>query len=74
LTRTSPASDYETITISVVHDGTNVYLSQYGQNKTNASANMGVFDATISTGTLSLRFIPNVAVVTVKTFRNAFNT
>jgi len=71
LTRTTPANDYETITLSVIHDGTTVYLSQYGQNKTNASANMGTFDATIATGTLSLTFKPNVNVVTVKTIRNA---
>ena len=71
LKRTSPASDYETITLSVIHDGTTVYLSQYGQNKTNSSANMGLFDAAIATGTLSLTFKPNVAVVEVKTVRNA---
>jgi hypothetical protein len=70
LTRTSPANDYETITISVVHDGSTVYLSQYGQNKTNVSANMGTFDATIAAGTLSLKFTPNVNVVTVKTQRS----
>jgi hypothetical protein len=65
LVQISSGSSYELIELALIHDGTTVYLSQYGNIKTGAT--LGVFDATISTGTLSLLATPNNAVTTFKT-------
>jgi hypothetical protein len=51
-------STYGVIELNLVHDGSTVYLVQYGENKTNASANLGDFDATISGGNLNLTYTP----------------
>ena len=65
LVQISSGSAYELLELALIHDGTTVYLSQYGNIKTGAT--LGVFDATISTGTLSLLATPNNAVTTFKT-------
>ena len=65
LVQVSSGSAYELLELTLIHDGTTVYLSQYGNIKTGAT--LSVFDATISTGTLSLLATPNNAVTTFKT-------
>jgi hypothetical protein len=57
-------SAYHMLELSLIHDGTTVYLTQYGEVKTGSS--LGTFDATISTGTLSLLFTPANSVTTAK--------
>jgi len=61
-------SNYHVIELSVVHDGTTAYLSQYGEIVTNN--NLGSFDASISGGVLSLLFTPNYSVTVVKFIRS----
>ena len=65
LVQISSGSAYELLEMTLIHDGTTVYLSQYGNIKTGAT--LAVFDASISTGTLSLLATPNNAVTTFKT-------
>jgi hypothetical protein len=65
LVQIASGSSYELLEMTLIHDGTTVYLSQYGNIKTGAT--LGVFDATISTGTLVLLATPNNAVTTFKT-------
>ena len=57
-------SAYHMIELSLIHDGTTVYLAQYAEVKTGAS--LGTFDASITTGTLSVLFTPTNAVTVVK--------
>jgi len=64
LVQMTSGSAYHLIELSLIHDGTTVYLSQYGEVKTGAS--LGTFDASIATGTLSVLFTPTNAVTTVK--------
>ena len=52
------------IELSVIHDGTTVYLAQYGEVKSGAS--LGTFDASIATGTLSMFITPANAVTVIK--------
>lgn len=59
---------YGVIELNLVHDGTTVYLAQYGENKTNSSANLGVFDASISSGSLNLTYTPG-SVYTAQTLK-----
>lgn len=62
-------SEYHVIEISLLHDGTDVNLVQYGEIRTGAS--LGTFDASISTGTLNLLFTPTNATTTIKLTRTA---
>ena len=64
LVQISSGSAYELIELSLIHDGTNVYLSQYGNIKSGNT--LGVFDSTISTGVLSLLATPNNAITTFR--------
>ena len=64
LVQMTSGSAYHMIELSLIHDGTTVYLSQYGEVKSGAS--LGTFDASISTGTLSLLFTPTNAITTAK--------
>ena len=57
-------SAYHMLELSAIHDGTTVYLTQYADVRTGAS--LGTFDASITTGTLSLLFTPTNAATTVK--------
>lgn len=61
-------STYGVIELNLVHDGSTVYLVQYGENKSNASANLGVFDAAISGGNLNLTYTPG-SVYTAQTLK-----
>ena len=64
LVQMTSGSSYHMIELSLIHDGTTVYLSQYGEIKTGAS--LGTFDASIATGTLSILFTPTNASTVVK--------
>jgi hypothetical protein len=64
LIQMTSGSSYHLQEMSVIHDDTTVYMLQYGENKTGTS--LGSFDATISTGTLSLLFTPTNSSTTVK--------
>ena len=57
-------SAYHSIELFATHDGTTVYLSQYGEIKSGSS--LGTFDASIANGTFSLLFTAANAVTTVK--------
>lgn len=61
------STNYHTITLKAIHDGTTVYLVQYGEIFTNTS--LGSFDASISGGNLNLLFTPTNAVTAVKLSR-----
>ena len=62
-------TDYHMIELNVIHDGTNVYMAQYGEVFSNSS--LGYFDASIATGTLTLQFSPSTATATtVKLIRH----
>ena len=65
LVQITSGSSYELLELTLIHDGTTVYLSQYGNIKTGAT--LGVFDATISAGTLFVYATPNNAITTFKT-------
>jgi hypothetical protein len=64
----SSGTTYGVIELNLVHDGANVFLAQYGENKTNSSANLGVFDAAISSGSLNLTYTPG-SVYTAQTLK-----
>ncbi len=68
LVQMTSGSAYHMIELSVIHDGTTVYLSQYGEVKSGAS--LGTFDASIATGTLSMLITPVNAVTVVKSIAN----
>lgn len=57
-------TDYHTIQLSLIHDGTNVYLAQYGEIFDNVS--LGTFDATIASGNVNVQITPANAVTAVK--------
>lgn len=65
-------SNYHVIELRILHNGTTVYMIQYGEMYTNIS--LGVFDAQISGGFLSLLFTPTNSVTTVKLTRNTITT
>jgi len=60
-------SAYHVIELNLVHDGSTVYLTQYGENKTGAS--LGTFDSDINTGNVRLLCTPTNATTTVKLHR-----
>lgn len=60
-------TSYHVIELSVIHDGTTVWLAQYGEIYTGSS--LGSFDATITSGTLNLLFTATNAVTVVKLAR-----
>jgi hypothetical protein len=63
---------HHVIELRVLHDGTTVYMIQYGEMYTNDS--LGVFDAQITGGFLYLLFTPTNSVTTVKLTRNTITT
>ena len=65
------STSYHVIELSLVHNGTSVYLAQYGEVFTSAS--LGTFDASIVTGQLNLTFTGANAVTTVKLIRDVIN-
>jgi hypothetical protein len=68
LVQMTSGSAYHMIELSVIHDDTTVYLAQYGEVKSGAS--LGTFDASITTGTLSMFITPANAVTVVKAIAN----
>ena len=64
-------SSYHVIELSLVHNGTTVYLSQYGEIFSTSS--LGTFDATITGSTLSLFLTATNSVTTVKMIRDVIN-
>ena len=65
-------ANYHVIELRVLHDGTTVYMIQYGEMYTNIS--LGTFDAEITGGFLYLLFTPVNASTTVKLTRNTITT
>jgi phage-related tail fiber protein len=49
-------SKYHVVEFLLLHDGTNVYKTEYAQ--VTSVASLGTFDATITTGTLNVTFLP----------------
>ena len=61
---------YQAVEILLLHDGTNVFKTEYGE--ITSGAVLGTFDASISAGTLSLTFTATAATTkTVKVHRTA---
>ena len=55
------------IELNLIHDGTTVWLAQYGEVYTSSS--LGTFDANISGGNVQLLFTPTNSTTTVKLMR-----
>ena len=62
-------SKYHVIELRTVHDGTDVWLAQYGEIQTSGS--LGNFDCTINSGNLQLLFTPTYSITTLKIYRNS---
>ena len=60
-------TSYQTLEVLLLHDNTNVYITQYASLANNAA--VGTFAATITSGTLNLLFTGVSAVTTVKLAR-----
>jgi hypothetical protein len=67
----SSGSSYQSSDILVVHNGTTAYLSQYGL--VNTSSDLGSFDCSLSSGTVSLLLTPVNASTTVVMHRILIN-
>jgi hypothetical protein len=60
-------SQYHAVEITLIHNGTTVFKTEYGEVSTNGA--LGTFDASITTGTLSLMFTATAATTkSVKVF------
>jgi hypothetical protein len=59
-------SSYQYSEIALLHNGTNTYMTQFGDIYT-AGSNLGTFDSNISGGYLQLLFTPVNAATTLKT-------
>jgi hypothetical protein len=64
-------SSYHIIELNLVHNGTTVFLAQYGEVITNAS--LGTFDADISGSTVRLLFTGTNAVSVVRVLRTVMD-
>ena len=62
---------YAVAKLIIAHDGTNTFLTQYGEVDTGAA--LATFDASIATGTLSLTTTPVNAATTYKVVRTTIN-
>mgnify|MGYP003327248204 FL=1 len=62
LAQMATATAYHVIELRVLHDGTTVWLNQYGEIFTGSS--LGTFDASITAGNLNLLFTPASATAT----------
>jgi len=56
-------SNYHVTTLNVLHDGSNVYLNEFGTIKTNSS--LATFDADINSGNVRVRATPSSSSSTV---------
>jgi len=68
----SSGTDYYVINLSLVHDGTTVYLSQYGEIFDNVA--LGTFDATIASSNVNVQFTPANATTVLKAIVNMIST
>lgn len=66
LMQITSGSAYQMIELSLIHNGTTVYMAQYGDVRTGSS--LGNFDAEIVSGDLNVLFTPVNAVTTVKAY------
>ena len=57
-------SAYHVTTLNVLHDGTNVYLSEFGTIRTTTDS-LATFDADINSGNVRIRATPNSSTSTV---------
>jgi hypothetical protein len=63
-------SFYHAVEITVIHNGTTVFKTEYGEVSTNGA--LGTFDASITTGTLNLQFTATAATTkAVKVYQTA---
>ena len=69
-----PYNAFHTIELLLIHDGTTVYLTQYGEIYSNY-AGTGIFDASITGTTLNLTFTAGVSMtpMEVNVFRTAIS-
>lgn len=67
LVQMSHLTDFHSTEVMVMHDDTNVYLTQYA--KLTSNTDLGVIDATISGNTVHLSVTPTSANTNVKTIR-----
>jgi hypothetical protein len=65
-------SSYHIIQLNLVHNGTTVWLAQYGEIITNAS--LGTFDADISGSTVRLLFTGTNAISVIRLLRTVIDT
>ena len=68
-TTVAPTPYYHVTKISIIHDGTNPYVTEYGTLFNIAS--LGSFDAIISGGNIALRLTPTTANVVAKFIRTS---
>ena len=69
LVQLKSGSNYHMVELSVIHDGTNTYLSQYGEIFTSSS--LGTFATNISGGILSLKLTATNNITTVNLVRTS---
>ncbi len=67
----SSGTVYQTSELLAVHDGTSVYLTEYGS--VSSGINLATFDASISSSNMNLTVTPVNAVTTIKLIRTAIN-
>jgi hypothetical protein len=65
-------TSYHVIEIRIIHNGTTVYMTQYGEMFTSSS--LGTFDASITSGTLNLLLTPINTTTTIKLNRRTITT
>lgn len=62
-----PTQSFHVIELLLIHNGNQVYLSQYGEIYTNSS--LGLFDASISGAIVNLLFTPTIAINNLRILR-----
>lgn len=60
-------TDYHTTQVSLIHDGTNAYITEYGTLST--ANNLGIFNASVVSGTVRLNVVPRFATTTINMVR-----
>jgi len=67
-------NEYESVEINIIHDDTNVYITDYASLETNFSSSygtgIGTFDASISGSDLIVSFTPNVSTASTYTINS----
>jgi len=67
ITQMTSNTSYHVLEMLVIHDGTNTYMTQYGELVTTSS--LGTFDSSINSGTLSILFTPSNQNTTINLVR-----